>query len=78
MNDIKEAFKKFLISMIGRTFIFAVIMEIEKIWLITLCIDGLEMTWQLVALIGVCNLTLFTFLGLIKWEKLSLKASIGS
>lgn len=78
MNEIKEAIKKFIISLIGRTFIFAVIMEIEKIWLITLCIDGLEMTIPLVILIGVCNLTIFTFMGLVKWEKLSLKASVGS
>lgn len=79
MNDIKQAIKKFIISLIGRRMIFLIITNIEK-WTITvLCVEqSLELSWQVVALIIAKDIVVLRLLDMIQFEKIQLKASIGS
>lgn len=79
MKEIKEAIKKFIISLIGRRMIFLIITNIEK-WTITvLCVEqSLELSWQVVALIIAKDVVVLRLLDMIQFEKIQLKASIGS
>jgi len=79
MNELKQAFKKFLVSLIGRRMIFLIITNIEKWTLTVLCIEqGLSLSWEVVALIIAKDIVVLRLLDMIQFEKITLKASIGS
>lgn len=78
MKELKEAFKKFLISMIGRRMVFAFITNAEKWALMAFIERGLTLSWEVVALIIAKDIVILTLIGLVQWEKISVKASVGS
>lgn len=78
MNELKQALKNFLISMIGRRMVFAFITNAEKWALMAFIERGLILSWEMVFLICAKDLVILTLVGLVQWEKISVKASVGS
>jgi len=78
MNEIKQAFKNFLISMIGRRMVFAFITNAEKWALMAFIERGLILSWEVVTLIICKDIVILALIGLIQFEKIQLKASVGS
>lgn len=78
MKDLKQAFKQFLISMIGRRMVFAFITNAEK-WALMVSIEqGLILSWEVVLLVVCKDLVILALLGLVQFEKIQLKASVGN
>lgn len=78
MNELKAAFKNFLISMIGRRMMFAFITNAEKWALMAFIERGLTLSWEMVALIICKDIVILALIGLVQFEKIQLKASVGS
>jgi hypothetical protein len=78
MNELKQAFKNFLISMIGRRMVFAFITNAEKWALMAFIERGLTLSWEMVTLIICKDIVILSLIGLVQFEKIQLKASVGS
>lgn len=78
MNELKQAFKNFLISMIGRRMVFAFITNAEKWALMAFIERGLTLSWEVVTLIICKDIVILALIGLVQFEKIQLKASVGS
>lgn len=74
----KDAFKKFIISLIGRKMIFAFLSQVEKWTLIALYEKGMTIGWELVAVIAVKDIVILAYVGLVQFEKVTLKAGLGN
>jgi len=78
MNELKQALKNFLISMIGRRMVFAFITNAEKWALMAFIERGLTLSWEMVTLIICKDIVILALIGLVQFEKIQLKASVGS
>ena len=78
MNELKQAFKNFLISMIGRRMVFAFITNAEKWALMAFIERDLILSWEMVVLIICKDIVILALIGLVQFEKVQLKASVGS
>ncbi len=78
LDELKNAFKNFLISMIGRRMVFAFITNAEKWALMAFIEQGLALSWEMVTLIICKDIVILALIGLVQFEKVKLKAGIGS
>jgi hypothetical protein len=78
MKDLKQAFKQFIISMIGRRMVFAFITNAEKWALMAFIERGLTLSWEMVTLIICKDIVILALIGLVQFEKIQLKASVGN
>lgn len=64
--------------MIGRRMVFAFITNAEKWALMAFIERGLILSWEVVTLIICKDIVILALIGLIQFEKVQLKASVGS
>jgi hypothetical protein len=73
----KNKIKEFFISLIGRRMMFAFIALIEKWAVFVLIQAGFNLSWEFVAFFVCKDIMILALIGLVEFEKIQLKASVG-
>lgn len=73
----KDAFHKFIISLFQRKMVFAFFCQFEKWALLGLAYTNFKIGWEYVAFFIGKDIIILTLLGLVAWEKIAVKASVG-
>jgi len=72
--NLRTRFKELIYKLLARKMFFAVLCEIEKIVMLFVIVKfNYKVTWEFFAIIFGKDIVILTLLGLIGWEKISLK-----
>jgi len=74
----RQAFLKFLESLISRKVLFAFINQFEKTTIISAVAMGLKISWELVAIVAIKDVVILALMGLVQFEKVQLSAKVGN
>lgn len=75
---IKQTFLNFIASLLQRKMMFAFFCQLEKWALLGLAYTNFKIGWEYVAFFIGKDIIILTLLGMIAWEKISVKASVGN
>lgn len=69
--EIINVLKKFFFS--TRRFFGLVLIYIHHFVIYGFIVNGLKASWQLVALVALCDIAILTTLGMLTWEKIKVQ-----